>query len=378
MEARARLTDAIREAASDEGFDRCAAAPVAALEAAPRLREWLRQGLHGEMAWLERNVDRRCEPGVVVPGARSVLVLTRDYGTSHAATEDPRLGRLSRYAWGDEYHEVLGAAVQRLYGRIQRLCPEAVGRYYVDTGPVMEKAWAELAGLGWIGKHTNLLGARTGSWFFLAAIILNVDLDYGTPERDRCGTCRACIDVCPTQAIVAPYVLDARRCISYLTIEHRGPIPRSLREPIGNRIFGCDDCQDVCPWNRFARMTEDPAFAPRPENEAPSLRELMRLDREDFRRRSRHSPVRRAKYAGFLRNVAVALGNSGDPDSAPVLAERLRDDEPLIRGHCAWALGRLGGQTALDSLTAARAAETDAWVSEEIELALQSCAENAC
>ena len=199
-----------------------------------------------------------------------MLVLTRDYGTSHAATEDPRLGRLSRYAWGDEYHEVLGAAVQRLYGRIQRLCPEAVGRYYVDTGPVMEKAWAELAGLGWIGKHTNLLGARTGSWFFLAAIILNVDLDYGTPERDRCGTCRACIDVCPTQAIVAPYVLDARRCISYLTIEHRGPIPRSLREPIGNRIFGCDDCQDVCPWNRFARMTEDPAFAPRPENEAPS------------------------------------------------------------------------------------------------------------
>ncbi len=377
MEARARLTDAIREAASDEGFDRCAAAPVAALDAAPRLREWLRQGLHGEMAWLERNVDRRCEPGVVVPGARSVLMLARDYRTHHAATEDPRLGRLSRYAWGDEYHEVLGAAIRRLYGRIQRLCPEAVGRYYVDTGPVMEKAWAELAGLGWIGKHTNLLGTRTGSWFFLAAIILNVDLDYGTPERDRCGTCRACMDVCPTQAIVAPYVLDARRCISYLTIEHRGPIPRSLREPIGNRIFGCDDCQDVCPWNRFARMTEDPMFAPRPDNEAPSLRELMRLDPEGFRRRFRHSPVRRAKYAGFLRNVAVALGNSGDPASAPVLAERLRDDEPLIRGHCAWALGRLGGQTARDSLTAARAAETDVWVREEIELALQSCAVDA-
>ena len=372
MEARARLTRAIREAASEEGFDRCAAAPVTALDAAPRLREWLRRGLHGEMAWLERNTDRRSKPGIVVPGARSVLVLARDYRTGHDATEDPRLGRVSRYAWGDEYHEVLGAAVRRLYERIRQVCPEAAGRYYVDTGPVMEKAWAELAGLGWIGKHTNLLGTRTGSWFFLAAIILDVDLDYGTQQRDHCGTCRACMDVCPTQAIIAPYVLDARRCISYLTIEHRGPIPRSLREPIGNRIFGCDDCQDVCPWNRFARVTEDPTFAPRADNQAPSLRQLMRLDADAFRRRFRHSPVRRAKYAGFLRNVAVALGNSGDPESVPVLAERLRDAEPLVRGHCAWALGRLGGKAARRSLTAAGAVETDAWVSEEIDLALLS------
>ena len=377
MGPRTRLTNAIREAARNEGFDRCSAAPVATLDAAPRLQEWLRQGLHGEMAWLERNLDRRCDPSIVVPEARSVLMLARDYRTRHEATVDPKLGRLSRYAWGDEYHTILGAAVRRLYEHIQRLCPEAVGRYYVDTGPVMEKAWAELAGLGWIGKHTNLLGANTGSWFFLAAIILDIDLDYGKPQRDHCGTCRACIDVCPTQAIVAPYVLDARRCISYLTIEHRGPIPRSLRELIGNRIFGCDDCQDVCPWNRFAQVTEDRAFAPRPANAAPLLLELMALDREGFRRRFRHSPVRRAKYTGFLRNVAVALGNSDDPTSVPILAKRLHDPEPLIRGHCAWALGRLGGPTARRSLTIADPTETNTWVSEEIELALQSCAADA-
>ncbi len=373
MGPHAPLTNAIREAASDEGFDRCAAAPVAALDAAPRLREWLHQGLHGSMAWLERNLERRCEPGTVVPEARSVLVLARDYHTGHPAAEHPGLGRLSRYAWGDEYHEVLGAAVRRLYGRIGQLCPSATGRYYVDTGPVMEKAWGELAGLGWIGKHTNLLGTRSGSWFFLAAIILDIELEYGAPGRDHCGTCRACIDVCPTQAIVAPYVLDARRCISYLTIEHRGPIPRSLREPIGNRIFGCDDCQDVCPWNRFARVTEDSTFAPRPDNEAPLLRDLMCLDQEGFRHRFRHSPVRRAKYAGFLRNVAVALGNSGDPKACPILAQRLCDPEPLVRGHCAWALGRLGDETARQALTAAQAVESNTWVTEEIELALHSC-----
>ncbi len=372
MEARARLTAAIREAASDEGFDRCAAAPLVVLEAVPRLREWLRRGHHGEMGWLERNLERRCDPSVVVPGARSVVMLARDYHTGHEATEDPSLGRLSRYAWGDEYHEVLGAAVRRLYERIRTLCPEAAGRYYVDTGPVMEKAWAELAGLGWIGKHTNLLGTRSGSWFFLAAIILDVELDYGVPERDHCGTCRACIDVCPTDAIVAPYVLDARRCISYLTIEHRGPIPRPLRSPIGNRIFGCDDCQDVCPWNRYARVTDDATFAPRRENQAPLLHELMRLDADGFRARFRHSPVRRAKYAGFLRNVAIALGNSGDVEAAPVLAERLGDDEALVRGHCAWALGKIGGPVARDALDAALAVERDAWVKEEIELALES------
>ncbi len=325
------------------------------------------------MGWLERNLDRRTDPGAVVPQARSILMLARDYQTGHEATEDPTRGRLSRYAWGEEYHEVLGAAVQRLYERIRELCPEATGRYYVDTGPVMEKAWAELAGLGWIGKHTNLLGTQTGSWFFLAAVILDVELDYGVPERDHCGTCRACIDVCPTDAIVAPYVLDARRCISYLTIEHRGPIPPHLRAPIGNRIFGCDDCQDVCPWNRYARLTEDTTFAPRTENEAPRLRELMRLDADGFRHRFRHSPVRRAKYAGFLRNVAIALGNSGDPASVPVLAERLSDDEPLVRGHCAWALGQLGGAVAHDALDTARAVEADGWVSEEIRMALQLC-----
>lgn len=369
------LMERIRELALEEGFDHCGAAPVQRLAAVERFREWLERGYQGSMGWLERAAERRSNPGLVVPDARSVLVVTRTYWTGDPVAEAPDRGRISRYAWGDEYHDVMGEAIRRLYDRVRALVP-ASGRYYVDTGPVLEKAWAEAAGLGWIGKHTNLIRVGEGSWFFLGAIVLDVVLEYGSPARDHCGTCTACIDVCPTDAIVAPYVLDARRCISYLTIENRGPIPRQLRAGCGNHVFGCDDCQDVCPWNRFARAASGAgAFAPREANRAARLDELLALGPDEFRARFRGSPVKRAKHRGFLRNVAVAAGNSGDRSLVAPLIARLKDGEPLVRGHCAWALGRLGGPEAREGLREAACVETDEWVTEEIELALREIAE---
>jgi len=369
--ATSNLTELVFAAAREEGFDYCAAAPVGALAAADRLQEWLTAEMHGSMAWLARDPERRGDPTRVVPEARTVLVVGRNYFTGHSATEDPVAGRISRYAWGDEYHDSMQKDVRRLYERIGDLSPGATGRYYVDTGPVMEKAWAEIAGVGWIGKHTNVVRSGDGSWFFLGAILLDIELEHGAPARDHCGTCTACIDVCPTGAIVAPYVLDARRCISYLTIENRGPIPQEFRGPMGNRIFGCDDCQDVCPWNRFAVPGASAApFAPRPANHAPSLLELFKLDLDEFRVRFRRSPVKRAKFEGFRRNVAVALGNSDDARAVAPLSEALARDTPLVRGHCAWALGQLGGAAAAQALRAAQRAEQDTWVLAEVTDAL--------
>jgi epoxyqueuosine reductase len=364
-------TRAIRSAASALGFDRCEAAPVGALDAAPRLREWLALGMHGSMQWMERSADRRADPGLVVPEAKSVLIVTRSYWTGEEATTDPSRARISRYAWGSEYHDVLGDGLSDLYLRIQEIAPGVLGRYYIDTGPVMEKAWAELAGLGWTGKHSNLITGGVGSWFFLGAIVLDCELAYGETVADQCGSCTACIDLCPTKAIVAPYVVDARLCISYLTIENRGPIPRELRTAVGNRIFGCDECQDVCPWNRFAQVgAAASAFAARADLRAPDLVDLLELDEDGFRTLFKGSPVKRAKYQGFLRNVAVALGNSNHPRAVAALASRLQHESPLVRGHCAWALGRFDDAEARAALRARHLHESDAWVLEEIEAAL--------
>jgi len=323
------------------------------------------------MQWMERTADKRVDPGLVVPDARSVLVVTRSYWTGENATTDSSRARISRYAWGDEYHDVLGTALAALYERIQEIAPGVAGRYYIDTGPVMEKAWAELAGLGWIGKHSNLLSAGIGSWFFFGAIVLDCELAYGEPVADQCGSCTTCIDLCPTKAIVAPYVVDARLCISYLTIENRGQIPLELRADVGNRIFGCDECQDVCPWNRFAQIgAASAAFAARDELREPDLVELLELDEDRFRTLFKGSPVRRAKYPGFLRNVAVALGNSHHPGAVAALTSRLQHESALVRGHCAWALGRFDDAEARAALRARHPRESDAWVLEEIEAAL--------
>ena len=368
-------TRAIRSAATSLGFDRCEAAPVQALDAALRLREWLALGMHGSMQWMERSAGRRADPGLVVPEAKSVLVVTRSYWTGEDASTDASRARISRYAWGAEYHDVLGTALGDLYEQIQEIAPGVAGRYYIDTGPVLEKAWAELAGLGWIGKHSNLLSAGVGSWFFLGAIVLDCELAYGEPVHDQCGSCTECIDLCPTKAIVAPYVVDARRCISYLTIENRGPIPRELRTGVGNRIFGCDECQDVCPWNRFAQVgAASVSFAAREDLRAPDLVELLELDEHGFRTLFRGSPVRRAKYQGFLRNVAVALGNSQHPRAVSALTSRLQHESALVRGHCAWALGCFKDADARAALRARHQHESDTWVLEEIEAALAHAA----
>jgi epoxyqueuosine reductase len=371
MESRETLTEQIFEAARSVGFEQVGAAPVTELAAAPRFRHWLEARMNGSMKWLEKSPERRADPRAVVAGARSVLVVSRSYFTGHSIAEQPDRARISRYAWGDEYHDVMGAAIKDLYARIRELAPDAVGRYYVDTGPILEKAWAEMAGIGWIGKHTNVIRAGTGSWFFLGAIILDVDLDTGAAAVDHCGSCTACIDACPTAAIVAPYVLDARRCISYLTIENRGPIPVEYREPMGNRVFGCDDCQDVCPWNSFAQPSHNAApFAPRGNNDTVGLLELFELDIEGFRERFRRSPVKRARFSGLRRNLAIALGNSGDAKVVPALIDALDDEDPLVRGHVAWALGRFDSSAARDALATSYASETDSWARDEIACAL--------
>jgi epoxyqueuosine reductase len=248
--------------------------------------------------------------------------------------------------------------------------PSAQGLCYADTGPVMEKVWGAETSLGWMGKHTNLIARNHGSWFFLGVILLDIELEYDPKERDFCGKCTRCIQACPTGAIVAPYILDARLCLSYLTIELRGPIPRHLRPRIGNRIYGCDDCQEVCPWNRFAVATPEKEFSPREGNLMPDLAPLVRITPEQFENRFNNSPIRRATRDGFVRNVVVALGNSRSSEAVPALDEALRDASPLVRAHAAWALGQMATPRAYRILESARALEADAAVAEEIEGAL--------
>ena len=267
---------------------------------------------------------------------------------------------------------LLKSRLKRLAGWIAETLPAANGLFYSDTGPVMDKVWAHKAGLGWIGKHSNLVSRDQGSWLFLGEILLDLELPESGESGNFCGSCQRCLDACPTGAIVAPYVVDSRLCISYLTIELRGPVPLELRPLIGNRIFGCDDCQDVCPWNRFAQPSLEKAFYPAPGNHAPVLMKLMRISRQEFSQRFRLSPIRRCGYAGFLRNVAIALGNSGLPETVPSLKIALHHPESLVRRHGAWALGRIGDREARSELLQATRSESDPCVRSEIRLALDS------
>jgi epoxyqueuosine reductase len=356
----------IRSRARELGFEKVGIARVGAAPHGEFLERWLGDAFHGEMSYMAREPERRRDPALYLPGARSVVVVAKNYQSPGRHSEDPRVGRISRYAWGDDYHEVLGEKLHDLRRHLESLGGRA--RVCVDTGAVLEKPWAQAAGLGWQGKHSNLIARDFGSWLFLGELVTDLDLEPDAPyPRDFCGTCTRCIDLCPTRAIVAPYVVDSRRCISYLTIEHRGPIPRELRPLMGNLVFGCDICQDVCPWNKFAQVAPEPEFRARDGNVTPSLIELMGLTREQFSRRFKESPVKRAKYPGFLRNVAVALGNSGDPAAVPALEKALAHEEPLVRGHAAWALGRLGAR---EPLVRRRPSETDPGVLAEIDAAL--------
>ncbi len=277
-----------------------------------RLADWLERGYQATMAWLERNPARRTDPSRVLPGCRSIICVGANYFTGHYPDETPEHGRIARYAWGQDYHDVLMPKLEALAARIRALAPTSQTRCYVDTGPVMEKAWAQEAGLGWIGKHSNLVSGRFGSWLLLGEVLTTLDLDPDEPGQDLCGSCTLCIKACPTGAIADPYVVDASRCISYLTIERRQPgqdIDPALRPRMGNRIFGCDDCLDVCPYNAQAPATQTPAFQPSRLALAPKLATLAHLSPTEFDDAFRGSPIRRARHGGFTRNVRIAQAN---------------------------------------------------------------------
>jgi len=365
----------IREDARSLGFGTIGFASASRSPYAERLEAWLAEGRHGTMRWMARDPERRSDPRAVLAGAETVISLTVPYYRGDWPAEgasEPR-GRIARYAWGRDYHKRIRRRMKLLARAIAAACPEARWLAYVDTGPMLDRAWAERSGVGWIGKNTNVILQGKGSWTFLGEILTDLRIEPDAPARNHCGTCARCIAACPTGAIVGPYQLDARRCISYLTIEHRGSIPLELRPAIGARVFGCDDCQEVCPWNRFAVKTSDPDFAERPEQQTPELIPLLSLDEDAFRARYQGTALLRAKRAGFVRNVAVALGNLGDRRSVGPLARALdRDPEPLVRGHAAWALGRIGGDAAREALIVARGREASQEVLEEIHAALGS------
>mgnify|MGYP002813564366 CR=1 FL=1 len=277
-----------------------------------RLTEWLQRGYHGTMAWMTRDPTRRSDPRLVLPGCRSMLSVGMNYYTDNRANEQPGMGRIARYAWGKDYHKVMSQRLSQLEAKIAALAPEVTTKSYVDTGPIMEKAWAQQAGLGWIGKHSNLVSAESGSWLLLGEILMTLELEPDEPATDLCGSCTLCIQACPTGAIVEPYVVDARLCISYLTIELRGgreAISDELASQMGNRIFGCDDCLDVCPFNLRADATSEPAVAPTPLTLRPSLQALAQISEESFAATFKESPLKRAKWSGLLRNVGIAQEN---------------------------------------------------------------------
>ncbi|MEC4888579.1 MAG: tRNA epoxyqueuosine(34) reductase QueG [Nitrospira sp.] len=311
------LARAIKQEAQALGFDavgivRVDTAPALPPTLASRLTQWLQRGFHATMAWMERTPEKRADPRLVLPGCRSIIAVGINYFTGHRADERPGHGRIARYAWGQDYHDVVGAKLKALEARITALAPHATTRSYADTGPIMEKAWAEQAGLGWIGKHSNLVSAEHGSWLLLGEILTTLELDPDEPASDLCGSCTLCIQACPTGAIAEPYVVDATRCISYLTIELRGDmaaVPEELRRRMGNHIFGCDDCLDVCPFNLRAAPTQEPAFQPSPVTLAPDLDALAQLDDSAFRRTFHQSPIKRAKLAGLQRNLSIAKTN---------------------------------------------------------------------
>ena len=334
------ITGDLKAEAWRVGFDLCGVCPAVATPGIDRFQAWLAAGYPGQMHYLPDRADAYAQPQSILEGARSVVMLAMNYRTAEPGLTRPGQGKVSRYAWGADYHEVLRARLNQLSDWIHGQSPGAKVRGVVDTAPLLEREFAQLAGLGWIGKNTLLLNKQLGSWFFLAALLTDIELDYDAPhETDHCGTCRACLDACPTGAFVDAYVLDARRCISYLTIELRDSIPVDLRAGVGDWLFGCDICQDVCPWNHRAPQTNEPAFQPIDGADPIELSVLFALDEAAFRARFRHTPLWRAKRRGLLRNAAIVLGNKPHAAVLPALVRGLNDSEPLVRGACAWALG---------------------------------------
>jgi epoxyqueuosine reductase len=316
------------------GFDDCRVAQCGPPPHAREFGSWIDEGAHGEMQYMQRGAEKRRDPQLVLPGARTVIVLALNYFQGGTPTRG-----IARYAWGDDYHDVIEPKLRKIDIYLREL--GGTQKYYVDTGPVLERDFAAEAGIGWHGKSTMLINEKLGTWFFLAEILTTLELEPDAPARDRCGTCTRCITACPTGAITAPHKLDARKCISYLTIEHKTSIPLELRPLIGDRIYGCDDCLEACPWNRFAQVSRESAFAAQRSTTAFALRDYLRLTDAEFRNLFRNSPIKRIKRRGFLRNVCVALGNVGDESDLPELHRAAVDPEPLIAEHAQWAIEQI-------------------------------------
>jgi epoxyqueuosine reductase len=348
IESQAVSAAEVKTRAAACGFDLCGIAPVADFPELAFLREWIARGYHGEMGYMARTAERRMDLRAVLPSARSVIVLATVYNTPQpysTANTDAARAAIARYAWGDDYHTVIEQRMQRLVDSIREVAGPFESKAYVDTGPVQERVVAHHAGLGWIGKNTCLISKDVGSWVFLSAILCDLPLAPDAPALDHCGRCTLCLDACPTGALTAPYQLDARRCISYLTIENKGAIPVEFRAAVGEYAYGCDICQDVCPWNRRAAMSEDAAWQAREGLAAPKLLDLWQRSDDDLRRLLKGSPMKRAGVRRLRRNLAVSIGNSGEAGAAAALAQCEEETaaDPLVREHVQWALEQLQG-----------------------------------
>jgi epoxyqueuosine reductase len=335
----------IRQRARELGFDDCRFTTANPPDHAAEFQHWLAEKQHGEMGYLERNAHKRVDPQEVLSGAQSIVTLAISYQLSafrHSTLNpQPSTGLIARYARFADYHDIIGERLQQLTQFVNQLSADTRSLWYVDTGPLLERDLAQRAGLGFVGKHTNLISRQLGNWIFLSEILTTLDLEPDAPEKNRCGTCTRCIAACPTAAIKAPFQLDARRCISYLTIELKGSIPIELRSAIGNRIYGCDDCLAVCPWNKFAREGNLMKEHTRPDLNTPDLLELLSLDDARFKQRFADTPILRTKRRGLLRNVCVALGNIGDATALPALQKAAGDSESLIAEHAHWAIEQI-------------------------------------
>jgi len=348
------MKERIRHRAFELGFDDCRFASASAPASAPQLQQWLERGAQGEMAWLKRNAAKRYDPQLVLNNARSLITLAVNYGSPEQQTADvpsdhashiTHHGLIARYARHTDYHDVLAAPLKNLSDFVNSLGTDSRSLWYVDTGPILERDFAQRSGIGFVGKHTNVISRQFGNWVLLAEVLTTLELEPDAPEKNRCGTCSRCIAACPTNAITAPFQLDARLCISYLTIELKGSIPVELRPAIGNRIFGCDDCLAVCPWNRFAKDSHLMRGHARAELNSPDLLELLSLDDKQFKERFAGTPIVRTKRRGLLRNVCVALGNTAGKDALPALEKAASDTEPLITEHARWAIEQIEGRS---------------------------------
>ncbi|QEG35631.1 tRNA epoxyqueuosine(34) reductase QueG [Bythopirellula goksoeyrii] len=367
------ITKRIKQNANELGFQLCGICPAISPPGAARLDEWLAAGYGGQMHYIADRREAYVDPKHVLEGVQSLVMLGMMYhGTGESVPTTGTVGRVARYAQGTvDYHNVIRERLHSLADSLREMAPKATTRGVVDTAPLLEREFAQMAGLGWAGKNTLLLSRHAGSYFFLAALLTDATLEYDKPfEADHCGTCTACLDACPTDAFPQPYVLDASRCISYLTIELRDAVPSELREGIGDWVFGCDVCQEVCPWNRDVPLSEEPNFAPQSELNPLELPPLFEMDESDFRQRFRHTPLWRAHRRGLLRSAAIVLGNQRDPEALPALMKGLNDEEPLVRGAAAWALGQFDIAEARLQLLNRQQRESDESVLMEIQHSL--------